>query len=218
MRSHITKSLQTRCKAIQQAITAYNAAAANLDPPRPSLNWAEVGGYSFLEQFALLQDTRQDVRDRRWTESTVRAVMKKRNRIRRAHEEIERLNVEVRRLHTAVRDEELLFRSVCTRLQAANDPLLGALQEFVQRRRRINAELLARVHQIYKLDGFNGTPNPGTRLGSLPLDPEIAKELDILVATDDQAADADVDVLEGDEEQAALAHLVEFLGSLSLSS
>ncbi|KAI0699449.1 hypothetical protein BC835DRAFT_1405155 [Cytidiella melzeri] len=42
MRTHIAKSLQTRCKTIQRAVKAYNAAAAMLDPPRPALDWSNV--------------------------------------------------------------------------------------------------------------------------------------------------------------------------------
>jgi hypothetical protein len=61
MCTYIVKSLQKQCKTIQQAIAAYNTAAAALDPPCPSLDWAEIGGYHFLEQFALLQDTQHNV-------------------------------------------------------------------------------------------------------------------------------------------------------------
>ncbi|KAI0687883.1 hypothetical protein BC835DRAFT_1285873 [Cytidiella melzeri] len=62
MQAHISKSLQTRSKAIQNAVAVYNAAAAALDPPHPPLDWQEIGTYQFLEQFALLQDTCHNVR------------------------------------------------------------------------------------------------------------------------------------------------------------
>jgi hypothetical protein len=38
MRTHITKSLQTRSKTIQQALASYNAATAALSPPRLPLS------------------------------------------------------------------------------------------------------------------------------------------------------------------------------------
>ncbi|KAI0701463.1 hypothetical protein BC835DRAFT_1404505 [Cytidiella melzeri] len=217
MRTHITKSLQTRCKAIQQAITAYNAAAAALDPPRPPLNWSEIGDHHFLEQFALLQDTCQDVRGKQWTEPAVRACLKMHLWIRRAREEIDRLNIEVRRVHTAIRDERILFHQVRDRLVAAGDPMLGVVIEFTERRQRINSELLSRVHQVYSLVGYTSVKGVGNRLGSLPLDdnPDVAS-LDGRAADDDQAADEEVDILEGDEEQDALRHLVEFISALSV--
>ena len=53
-RTHLAKSLQTRCKAIRSATDTYNKAARLLDPPRPPLDWAQVSRYSFLEEFNLL--------------------------------------------------------------------------------------------------------------------------------------------------------------------
>ncbi|KAI0681720.1 hypothetical protein BC835DRAFT_1311796, partial [Cytidiella melzeri] len=190
------------CKAIQLAIAAYNAAAAALDPPRPPLNWTEIGNYHFLEQFALLQDTRQDVRDAPpYTP---------------CNREIERLNIEVR-LFTLQFATAILFRQVRDHLVAAGDPMLDVVMEFTERRQRINSELLSRIHQVYNLAGYTGVKGAGTRVGSLPLDnnSDVAA-LDGRAADDDQAADEEVDILEGDEEQDALGHLVEFISALSI--
>ncbi|KAI0682972.1 hypothetical protein BC835DRAFT_1409499 [Cytidiella melzeri] len=185
MCTHITKSLQTRCKAIQQAITAYNAAAATLDPPRPPLNWSEIDNYHFLEQFALLQDTRQNVRGKQWTEPAVCTCLKMHLRIRRAREEIDWLNIEV--------------------------------QHFTERHQRINNKLLSRVYQVYSLVGYTGVKGAGNCLGSLPLynNPDVAS-LDGCATDDDHAADEEVDILEGDEEQDTLRHVVEFISALSI--
>ena len=76
MRTHIAKSFQKRCKAIQNAVKAYNAAAVALDPPRPTLDWTRVSHYGFLNEFNLLRDTRQDIRDKPWTDLAVRETMK----------------------------------------------------------------------------------------------------------------------------------------------
>ena len=51
IRTHIAKSLQTHCKAIQNAVKKYNEAATALLPPRPSLDWSHVSHYSFLDKF-----------------------------------------------------------------------------------------------------------------------------------------------------------------------
>ncbi|KAI0346613.1 hypothetical protein BDW22DRAFT_1462444 [Trametopsis cervina] len=163
MRTHIAKSLQTRSKTIQRAVKAYNAAAATLDPPRPVLDWAQVTSFNFLEEFTLLQDTRNDIRDREWSKPAVREAMKLRHRLMRAQEEVDRLNVEVRRLHTAIRDETALFSRVLRRLKADGDLLLGPTSEFITRRKRCNVHLLARIQQVHGLKGFTGLTTPGTR-------------------------------------------------------
>ena len=218
MRTHITKSLQTRCKAIQSAITALNNAAAALNPPRPPINWTEIGGYQFLEQFTLLQDTRNDIRSARWTQPAVRSAMKLRNRISRAKEEISRLNIEVRRLHTAIRDERSLFNATLKRLKDTNDPLHGPTKEYVNRRRQMNHHLLSRIHEIYGLPGFSGIKGPGTRVGSTVKAGDTPDTDPDFVPDDDAARDDDVDILEGDEEQAALAHVVKFISELGISN
>jgi hypothetical protein len=57
MRTHIAKSLQTRCKAIQNAVKTYNTAALEMNPPRPTLDWSKASHYTFLEDFELLRNT-----------------------------------------------------------------------------------------------------------------------------------------------------------------
>ena len=64
MRTHIAKALQSRCKAIRNAVKAYNTAATHLEPPRPPISWEAVSHINFLEEFNLLHNTRQDIRDK----------------------------------------------------------------------------------------------------------------------------------------------------------
>src|SRR6202451_4895907 len=99
MRTHIAKSLQTRCKAIQNAVKADNVAASALSPPRPTVDWAKVSHYGFLDEFNLLRDTRDDVREKPWARPAHRETVKQYLRIQCAHEEILRCNVEIRHLH-----------------------------------------------------------------------------------------------------------------------
>ncbi|KAI0080203.1 hypothetical protein K474DRAFT_1590508 [Panus rudis PR-1116 ss-1] len=169
LRTHLAKSLQTRCKTIRKAVAQYNTAAAKLTPPRPPLDWSQVSHYGFLEEFLLLQDTRNDIHERPWGNAQAREAMKLRRRIERAKEEIERCNVEVRRLHTAIVDEAALFRAVLQEAETSGDRTLGPLQDFVTRHLNINEQLLSRVEQIYALPGFTGMKGPGVRLGHRPL-------------------------------------------------
>lgn len=215
MRTHIGKSMKTRCNAIQRALVAYNAAAAALTPPRPPLDWANVKGYELLEEFTLLQDTRNDIRDKAWTKPTVREAMKMQHRIARAREEIIRLNVEVRRLHTAIRDEDALFAATLSRLKETDHILYPAMYDFIIRRQGINKHLLYYVHQIYSLQGFTGIAGPGVRLGSvatsLPMDVDLPAPVPSNVNDED-----DHDILDSDEQQRELGNLVQFYADLSL--
>ncbi|KIY47445.1 hypothetical protein FISHEDRAFT_74649 [Fistulina hepatica ATCC 64428] len=77
MRQHITRALQSRSKAIRRAVTALNTAAKNLTPPRKPLDWKEVAKYSFIEEFTMLRNTRQDISHNPWAEPAIRMLMKK---------------------------------------------------------------------------------------------------------------------------------------------
>ncbi|KAI0072741.1 hypothetical protein K474DRAFT_1604536 [Panus rudis PR-1116 ss-1] len=169
LRTHLAKSLQARCKAIRNAVAQYNAAAAKLSPPRPPLDWSQVSHYGFLDEFVLLQDTRNDIRDRPWANTFVREAIKLRRRIARAEEEVVRCNVETRRLHTAIFDEAALFKAVLEELDGQSSPLHGPVKDFVMQRMRINERLLSKISQIYALSGFSGCKGPGVRLGNRPL-------------------------------------------------
>lgn len=217
MRTHISKSLQTRCRAIQNAIKKYNEAALELNPPRAPLEWSRVSHYSFLEEFSPLWETRQDVREKPWAKPAVREVMRQWLRIKRAKEEIERCNVEVRRLHTAIIDEHQHFNLILNSL--ADDSLLKvAVEEFCARRRLINFQLLARISQIYALSGFTGVASPGTRKGAVLSRMEQDSALPEAPEDDaddaDDAADAPNEV---DDLQQDIGTLVEYLSDLVLT-
>jgi ribosomal protein S8 len=175
-RTHIAKSLQRRCKAIQNAVKTYNAAALDLDPPRPTVDWTAVSHYNFIEEFSLLRDTRQDIYSRRWAQPVIRDLMKRAQRITRAHEEIIRCNVELRRLHTWILDENKSFAATLQQLKNGGEILYYAVLDFCSRRYRINRELLVRIAQTQSLEGFTGTTTPGAR-----------KNLDVNSVTDVQS-------------------------------
>ena len=111
----------------------------------------------------LLENTHNNIRDKRWSEPAVKETMKAWWRVARAREEIDRCNVEIRRLHTAICDEHRLFDGVLSHMHA-NNPLRVAVEQFCRRRTCINASILARVRQVYELPGFSGVKGPGTWL------------------------------------------------------
>ena len=165
VRTHIAKSLQKRCRAIRNAVKAYNDAALALDPPRAVLNWSEISDFNFLEEVTLLSDTRNDIREKLWAKPLVRETMRSARRLDRAREEITRVHQEATRVHTSVRDEELLFTQVLSQLQADGDPLYAVLNEHCARRRAANAQILAHLRRLYRLPGYDGSTEPGVHAG-----------------------------------------------------
>ncbi|KAL6298653.1 hypothetical protein BKA93DRAFT_820263 [Sparassis latifolia] len=190
--THISKSLQTRCRAIRNAITSYNVAAAALNPPRPTLDWDKVSHYSFLEEFNLLHDTHHDIREKQWTQPAMRETMRLHRRIQRAHEEIQRCNVEVRRIYTHIRDEDMLFSTILDDLCHQQDPLHGAVLEYCSRRRVVNTHILAFLQCIYALQGFTGNPFPGKHLLSAEMHELNEEERAGLELDDDDEAEGDI--------------------------
>jgi hypothetical protein len=220
MRTHIAKSLNTRCKAIQNAVKTYNAAAMDLNPPRPTLDWEKASHYNFLEDFELLRDTHNDICAKPWVEPLIQVAMKQAQRIQRAREEIYNCNIEVRRLHTHLLDESSSLHKIAIKLKCEAHPIAGALEDFVTRRHRTNIHLLACIEDIHHLEGFTGEKTPGTRIGQPDeLVSELMEGLSILKgrhAADDEGSDQDLD-----DDEAAMGEyggLVEFVSDMPLSS
>jgi hypothetical protein len=61
MHRHIAKALKTRSEAVKNAINRFNAASSRLRPPGPTITWEEAVNYTFLAEFDLLRDARQDI-------------------------------------------------------------------------------------------------------------------------------------------------------------
>ncbi|KAG6895281.1 hypothetical protein C0992_002165 [Termitomyces sp. T32_za158] len=222
MRTHIAKSLQTRCQAIRTAVAAYNKAALALNPPKPTLDWSKVSHYTFLEDFAIIRDTNRDISDRPWAKVVIRELIKKDQKLQRAHEEIVRCNVEVRRLHTSIVDEGRHFTKRLQEIKEAGLPIYGAVDEFVTRRRRVNAQLLTRILQIYSLPGFTGIPRPGVKKDTMQVDGQSQTD-EVLESGSNSSSQRRFDDVvpeveeDDDEEVEAINGIVNFLGDLSIS-
>ncbi len=209
MLSHISSD-------IQNAVEKYNAAARPIG--RPSVDWTKVSQYSFLEEFALLKETRQNVLEKPWTQPAVRLTMQQNRRIKRAQEEITRCNVEARHLHTHIVDEDKDVTRILQDLHQVASPIHGALKEWWVRRRNVNLHLLRWIEAIYGLEGFTGERGPGTRKGHLsaasPSDVTTkGKEAELRVPEENDA-DVDAEVFDDDEACEQLNTVVDFLGTL----
>jgi hypothetical protein len=138
-------------------LEVYNEAAVEIG--QPTLNWTKVLHYSFLEEFALLGATSEDICSKRWAEPAVCELMKQALRVEHAHEEIQCCNIEIHCLHTYIADEENTFSRVLNGL--TDSPIFGAISEFCTQRHRINAHIFAHLQDIYALKGFTGDANVG---------------------------------------------------------
>lgn len=221
MRTHITKSLQARCKAIQNSVKIYNEAALTLNPPAPMLDWSKVSHYAFLEDFILLQETRQDIRSKRWTEPAVHEVIKHSLRIARAHEEVTRCNVEIHRLHTAIVDEQISFTAVLTQLKETCDPLYGPVNEYCERRQRMNAHILCCINNIFALNGYSGSKTTSIRKGK-QVDKgsgsmSTSADAHILISKDHEDESGDEGFDDSDATTGDIGGLVDYISELAIA-
>ncbi|KAI0085002.1 hypothetical protein BDY19DRAFT_987285 [Irpex rosettiformis] len=200
--------------AIKNAVETYNKAAAGLSLLRPPVDWSKVSHYGFLEEFHLLQDTRNDVHEKRWAQPLFRNLLKTRNRVARAREEIERCKIEVCRLHTSIRDEHALFHATTKRLKET--AIYGAVKDFTSYRRNVNLMLLNRIYEIHMLRDFDGNQTCSTRSGTVaPQVPNLSPVLEPAHSKDEEdEEDEEDDVAEDDEVQEDIGGLVQFVAHL----
>jgi hypothetical protein len=178
--------------------------------------------YTFLADFDLLRDSRQDVRDRPWTKPACRVVIDHHFKLERAREEIQRLNVEIRRVVTYMRDEDKFLRSKEDDIMLVNPGLARQVKIYRMERGRFNAQHMERFRKLASLPGFTGSIIPGT---STELCRGVDNTMDIDDATDDccqggvddTANDAEDDEdYEDDEEDEDIQAMVSALLSLTV--
>lgn len=110
--------------------------------------------YSFLGEFDLLRNARQDVRLKDWAQPQNRAVMEKHFKFMRAKEEISRLNIEVRRLAQWIADEPLSYSLA----SAGGSYALGLeIQTRWEYQCAVNQELSHQLDRIQSLRGYSGS-------------------------------------------------------------
>lgn len=146
--------MKTRSKSIQTAINVYNEAALALHPPCQTVNWEQVVEYSFLGEFDLLRDTREDVRLRKWATPANRLLMLQFFKLIRAEEELPRLHLEIRRLLTYMRDEQEVFHSKAQVIEATDPGMAWQLHLHWGERGRFDALHRRRLFAIKSLKGF----------------------------------------------------------------
>ncbi|KAJ7094757.1 hypothetical protein B0H15DRAFT_921729 [Mycena belliarum] len=149
-------------KAVKAAIERYNAAADAMTPPKDHLSWEQVVEYTFLADFDLLCEGREDIRGEPWALPSGRAAMDQHYKLLRADEEIKRLNIEIRRFVTYMVDEEAFLLHHEERLVAESKP---GLAHQVGRHRmecaRFNVLHMVSLGKLSTEKGFTGSISPG---------------------------------------------------------
>ena len=202
LRKHIGNALKSRSTAIRTALTKYNIAAADLDPPRSSLTWEQVVEYAFLADFDFLRDARQDIRNRPWTTPAARLAMDAYFKLLRAQEEIDRLNVEIPRFATFMRDENEYLRTKETELHNTHPTLAFQIHTKRMETGHFNAHHLKTLNQICQLKGFTGGELFGTHITEASLPLVMPPQLQ-LSPTDKMPVDEEVDREEDLEKEQA---------------
>ncbi|KAF7371233.1 hypothetical protein MSAN_00759000 [Mycena sanguinolenta] len=166
LRKHIAKALQTRSKAIRNALARYNSAAAALSPPRRQLTWAEVIDYTFLSEWDLLRDPDANPKIRPWASPAARLVLNTYFKIERTQNEIDHLNVEIRRLVTYIRDEKEYLDHKAREIEKTDPNLAFFVRQYQWRHGRFDQEHMKKLTELKKTLGrrFTGTLVPRQRI------------------------------------------------------
>ncbi|KAI0259058.1 hypothetical protein BC834DRAFT_834218 [Gloeopeniophorella convolvens] len=229
MRTHINKSLKTRCKAIQRALRKYNDLASQLG--RPQLEWQDISTYGSLAEFELLQECREDVRQKPWANSANRQAALHSLKVERAREEQKRLNIEIARLVDWMAQDERAHREAISRLCQSESLLWLELEDILARRMHQNDIHRERIRRIYRLQHYTGVrdaaiasgvrscveqgPEVATTVkGTIMTGGDVSNAADADANSDDGAPDAEEDDLTGAE----LHGLDDFIGALDAAS
>ncbi|KAE9383060.1 hypothetical protein BT96DRAFT_798136, partial [Gymnopus androsaceus JB14] len=155
MRKHIAQSLKNRLKSIQNAITAYNKAAAALHPPRRKITWDKIVDFSYLSEFDILRNTREEVREKKWATPQNHLLMSQFFKYVRVEEEIAWVHVEVKRLLTHMVDEEQEVGGKAKEVEARDPVLSLQIRHYWKERSRYNCLHRSCLFAITKLRGFS---------------------------------------------------------------
>ncbi|THU92514.1 hypothetical protein K435DRAFT_600997, partial [Dendrothele bispora CBS 962.96] len=148
MRQHLLNAIRNRSKAIQTAIEKYNDAAKALRPPRRTISWDEIMDYTFLSEFDILRDTRDDVRHKPWAQPANRQLSNQFFKILRAQEELERLHVEIQRLYTFMKEETQFLLKAEQILKAKDPAFANQVRGYRMERGRFNEIHRRRLEKI----------------------------------------------------------------------
>jgi hypothetical protein len=162
-REKINQALKNRSDAIHTSLDKYNKAAKALNCDQ--LTMSEVTKMTSIADFHLLGETRDDIRNARWTRHDAREATQLYFRVKRACEEVERLNVEMKHQITYMIEEHTLYSQVCARIRKQNTYLVAYLDKERKHRDEIFAHVTTHLLKTSRLQGFMGSLAAGKRTG-----------------------------------------------------
>lgn len=154
---HIAKHLKVRSSTLRAAVTAYNRAAKALG--KPILTFQNVIQYSFLAEFDLLRDARQDIRGKAWAEPRNRILMEKHFKSIRAREELQRLKVESHRLARWIAQEDSVYSAALAGMvseSGVHDDLYHEVALRWEMQQAVNVGLTGQLLHLQNLPGYSG--------------------------------------------------------------
>ncbi|KAK7020025.1 hypothetical protein R3P38DRAFT_2536387, partial [Favolaschia claudopus] len=166
IRTHIAKAMQVRSKALRNAVSKYNRAAAALTPPGRSLKEEDIIEHGFLAEFDILRDIRGHIVSHAWATPAARTLLDSYHKLKRAKEEIQRLNIEIKRFVTYMDDEKELLLKTRREVEEGNPVLAFFIRRYGHQRGRFNTIHMEKLRELAaKLgDDFTGSLEVGTRL------------------------------------------------------
>ncbi|KAG1876005.1 hypothetical protein C8R48DRAFT_745598 [Suillus tomentosus] len=130
LHTQISNALKTLANVIQNALNYSYKYAAQLNPPRPALQWEQIVEYSFLAKFDLLRENDGKMQSKRWEYPSYRHAS------------------------TQFIEQHHANKEIC-RLNSNNSPLAVEMQRCWADLRSVNTHHLWRIERIMELPGLN---------------------------------------------------------------
>lgn len=156
MRTHISKGIFRRSKAIRTVLEQYNALAVKQRPRRPTIDMKQITQYGWMCDFDLLKTSRHDVLAKAWANPLHRQQSRDFFQLKCAEQELIRLNVEIDRLASWVDEEDADLLNRWKTVEVENPPLASAIRRLYEERSRVNDLHRGTLTSIYRLPGYTG--------------------------------------------------------------
>ncbi|KAG8918247.1 hypothetical protein FRC03_009306 [Tulasnella sp. 419] len=156
LRMHLAKHLKSRSEAIRTALTSFNASARALNPSHINLKFSDIIQHSFVGEFDLLRDARQDIRQKEWSIPSKRILSDQYYFYVRAKEEIKRLDVEIKRLIDWMQKEEDLYMTKACALRDVDVGLAQELQQRAKYQKLVYQHIRLCLIHIQSMSGYKG--------------------------------------------------------------
>lgn len=150
-------------------MTNYNTCAKKLKPPRLPLTFDDVLKHSFLGEFDYLRLAREDARNQRWAQRSVREAIEAQLRIQRAQEECTRVSVEAQRLHSYMEHEQTQLDTLAQTLDLAQPLIACEVRAHGQQQMALNTLNRVWLRKLFMHADFDGYSTTGIPAGPYPV-------------------------------------------------